>query len=274
MLSTTRLRLSLPRVGFIGYGNMARAIASGLSKSGKMTELGVRDPRLPDAEDVCKLAPDVLIAESTQRLVTECPVIVLAIKPQIMEDVLPTVQFTPNTLVVSVVAGWSIERLTETCKGNPRIVRCMPNLPAKVGLAASAVAGGPTTTRKDIDLVTEIMNTCGVTVEVAENLFDAVTGVSGSGASFTAVFIEALADGGVLMGLPRDTALKLAAQTVMGTGALAASGIHPALLKDQVCSPGGTSIHGVSELEKLGLRTAVVQAVGAADSRSKELSKL
>lgn len=175
-------------------------------------------------------------------------------------------------LVISIVAGLSIPALEAAAGAAARVVRVMPNTPALIRQGAAAFAMGSTATDADAALVTGIFSAVGRVAQVKESLLDAVTGLSGSGPAYVYLVIEAMADGGVLMGLPRDLALQLAAQTVAGAaGMVLQSGTHPAILKDHVTSPGGTTIAGLEQLEAMGVRSALIGAVRAATERSQEL---
>jgi pyrroline-5-carboxylate reductase len=179
----------------------------------------------------------------------------------------------PWHLIISIVAGVSLEVL-EGSLPNSRVIRVMPNTPTLVGAGMAALAPGSGVTPDDLTLALDMFGSVGQAVVVEERLMDAVTGLSGSGPAFVAVFIEALADGGVKMGLPRPLALTLAIQTVRGTARLChQEQLHPAVLKDLVTSPGGTTIAGLHALESSGFRGAVMDAVTAAAARSKELGK-
>jgi len=181
---------------------------------------------------------------------------------------------TPDKLVISIVAGVPAARISEGLGGHARVVRAMPNTPAIVGEAATALASGRAATQEDLTVADELFRSVGLVVHVAEGLMDAVTGLSGSGPAFVFIAIEALSDAGVRAGLPRDIATKLATQTIVGAGKLALeTGEHPARLKDMVTSPGGTTIAGVAALEREGYRNALMCAVEAATARSRELGK-
>jgi pyrroline-5-carboxylate reductase len=208
------------------------------------------------------------------RVAAQSEILVLAVKPQQMAGALTELRphIAPGKLVVSVAAGVRLAQLAEGLADGVRLVRVMPNAPALVGCGASAYSLGPGAAPADAERVKKIIAGVGVTFEVDEKLLDAVTGLSGSGPAFVCVVIEALSDGGVRMGLPRAVATALAVQTVRGTAEmLAASGDHPAALKDRVASPGGTTIAGLAALETHGLRGALIAAVEAATRRSVEL---
>lgn len=201
-------------------------------------------------------------------------VIVVAVKPDVVVTVckdIVSVEQTAGALIISVAAGVTIETLELNLPGR-RVVRVMPNTACTVGQSASGFALGNLSTDEDREIVKSIFGSCGIAHEMKEFLLNAVTGLSGSGPAYVFQFIEALADGGVRVGLPRDVALQLAAQTVKGAAEMVlASGTHPGELKDRVCSPGGTTIAGVDELERGGFRSATIQAVKAATKRSMQL---
>ena len=262
------------RLGIIGGGVMAEAILSRLlaKQVYQAQEILVSDPQearqkfLQDTYQVAVTSDNFLVAES--------PVLLLAIKPQALETVLQDLTDLPSTpLVLSILAGTTLDRLQKGFPHSP-IIRVMPNTPATVGAGVTALAPGEGVTKENLALAQNIFASVGQVVEVPESLMDAVTGLSGSGPAFVAMMVEALADGGVAAGLPRPIASQLALQTVLGTSQLLAeTGLHPAQLKDRVTSPGGTTIAGVAELEKGGLRSALIQAVLAAYRRSLELGK-
>lgn len=200
--------------------------------------------------------------------------VVLAVKPQVLPAVLAEISgaLKPSTLVISIAAGVTLNRLEQGLAGHKKLVRAMPNTPALVGEGATAVARGRGVSDSEFEAALRLFAVTGSVVAVEERLMDAVTGLSGSGPAFAFVAIEALSDAGVRVGLPRDVATKLAAQTLLGAAKLLLeTGEHPGKLKDMVTSPGGTSIAGVAALEREGLRNALIAAVEAATARSKEL---
>lgn len=205
-------------------------------------------------------------------------VLLLAIKPQVFTEVASEMatnsELPENQLIISVLAGTSLSQL-EWAFPERAIIRAMPNTPATIGEGMTAIARGIHASDANVDLAKNIFKSVGKVVEVSENLIDAVTGVSGSGPAYVAITIEAMADGGVAAGLPRETAYQLALQTVLGTAQfLSSSGMHPAELKDRVASPGGTTIAAIASLEKNGFRSALIQAVVAAAERSRQLGNL
>lgn len=265
------------RFGFIGAGRMATALAKGLvdRSLAAPSQLVASDPSSHAAEQFQHVtggravADNLLVADQA-----EC--LFLAVKPQQMGDVLGQLRGKLNRrhLVVSIAAGVPLSTISEVLGAGPRLVRVMPNTPCLIGQGASAFCLGPGANGDDAQLVGRLLEAVGLALEVPEKLLDAVTGLSGSGPAFVYLMIEALSDGGVRMGLPRDVALALAAQTVRGAAELVLlSGQHPAVLKDQVASPGGTTIAGLQVLEGGAVRGALMAAVEAATRRSAELGK-
>lgn len=217
------------------------------------------------------------ITDSNLEVARRSEVLILAVKPQSMRDVLDELRpaVTDAHLVVSVAAGVTIDSIDEGLGRRGRLVRVMPNTPALVGEGASAYALGPRTLAADEAVVKGCLESVGRAVRVPESLLDAVTGLSGSGPAFVYVMIEALGDGGVRAGLPRDVAALLAVQTVLGAAmTVRETGLHPGVLKDQVASPGGTTIAGLHELERGGVRGSLMDAVAAAARRAAELAEL
>ena len=265
------------RFGFIGAGRMATALARGLISS------EFAPPENVVACDVIEAARDQFSKEtgattraSASEVFRDASVVILAVKPQQMGDVYRDAKghATPEHLIVSVAAGVDLQALAGGFGKGLRLIRVMPNTPCLLGAGASAFAIGGTATPADAAIVEQMLATVGMAVAVPEKLLDAVTGLSGSGPAYVYQFIEALSDGGVRMGLPRDIATRLAAQTVLGSARMVLeTGQHPGLLKDAVASPGGTTIAGLHELERGGLRGCVMNAVEAATLRSKELGQ-
>jgi pyrroline-5-carboxylate reductase len=265
------------RVGFIGAGKMATALARGLCQA------GFTIPQRIIASDLYDSARESFSAQSGGRAVesnaeaaADSDIVVLAVKPQQFRDVLEELRdkLGPQHLVISIAAGIPLATMAATLGQARRLVRVMPNTPCLVGASASAFCLGGAATRDDARMVADLLSAVGLAFELPEHQLDAVTGLSGSGPAFICLVIEALADGGVKMGLPRDVALKLAAQTVLGTARMVLeTGQHPASLKDAVASPAGTTIAGLHELERGALRGALINAVEAATLRSRELGK-
>jgi pyrroline-5-carboxylate reductase len=273
-----RSELANKRIGFLGGGAMAQALASGLVASGVATEaVAASDPDRARREAL-KTAPGIETFETNADLVARSDLVVLAVKPGLVEAVLEEVVAVNRDgalapLWVSIAAGVPLARLERALPEGARIVRAMPNTPALVGSGATAYAANRASSPEDRAATAALFEGVGLAWEAPhEGLLDAVTGLSGSGPAYVLVFLEALGDAGVRMGLPRDAAYQLAFQTVLGTARLALeTGRHPAALKDQVTSPGGTTIAGLERLEAGGLRAAVYAAVQAATERSREL---
>lgn len=214
---------------------------------------------------------------NNQTVVAEADVLLLAIKPQVFQSVVdaltPSAEKSSQQLVISILAGVPIQKLEAAFPGQP-VIRAMPNTPATIGAGMTAIAPGHHTDANHLQTAQQIFAAVGEVVEVPESLMDAVTGLSGSGPGYVAVMIEALIDGGVAAGLPRAIATKLAIQTVRGTAELLQTNeLHPAVLKDRVTSPGGTTIAGIAQLEQAGFRSALIEAVRAAYRRSQELGQ-
>jgi pyrroline-5-carboxylate reductase len=263
------------RFGFVGAGKMATALARGFVQGGLTAgdRITTHDPAMSAVKEFTE-ACNGRIAGSNKAVADAADVIFLAVKPQQMQAVMSELKDNAGgKLVVSVAAGVPLAAMAQGL-GNARCVRVMPNTPCLIGRGASAFAMGPTATSADADLMTQLLSSVGRAFRLDEKLLDAVTGLSGSGPAFVFVIIEALADGGVRAGLPRDVALGLAAQTVMGAAAMVVkTGIHPAVLKDEVASPGGTTIAGLQALEAGAVRGDIIAAVEAATRRCIELGK-
>ncbi|MBF2077397.1 MAG: pyrroline-5-carboxylate reductase [Synechococcales cyanobacterium T60_A2020_003] len=263
------------KLGIIGGGVMGEALLSRLLFKGTYapTDVFVSDPSA-DRRETLASQYQVHVSEQNQSVVDAADVLLLAIKPQLFDVVIQAlVRQNPQQLVLSILAGVPLARL-ESAFPNYPVIRAMPNTPATVGAGMTAIAGGTHTQPTHLDLAMQVFGAVGEVVEVPERLMDAVTGLSGSGPAYVALMVEALADGGVAAGLPRAIAQQLALQTVLGTAELLkASNLHPAELKDRVTSPGGTTIAGVSHLERQGFRSALIEAVRAAAMRSQELGR-
>ena len=264
------------RWGFIGAGKMASALIRGMLNQGVATSRSIcaSDPVSAIRSSLAG-ETEISVFETNAEVVERSDVLVLAVKPQSMKGVLQKVcpLLAERHLVISVAAGITLEVMAEELGAGRRLIRVMPNTPALVGAGASAYAMGPGTTPEDESIIRSCLDAVGRTVAVPESLLDAVTGLSGSGPAFVYLMIEALSDGGVRVGLPRDVATTLAAQTVLGGARMVLeTGLHPGVLKDQVTSPGGTTIAGLHALEAGGLRGTLIDAVRAATARSAELA--
>lgn len=267
------------KVGFIGAGQMATALAQGFIRAGLCGPDNVvaSDPS-PGAAEHFTRATGCRADLSNAEVAANSDVVFLAVKPQSMITALREVerQLDGKKLAISIAAGVRLAQIQERLRvpGGARLVRVMPNTPCLVGESASGYCLGPNATADDGRLVAQLLNSVGRAFAVDESLLDAVTGLSGSGPAFVYTIIEALSDGGVRVGLPRDVATALAAQTVKGAAEMVlATNEHPGVLKDQVTSPGGTTIAGLQALEAGGIRAALIAAVQAATVRSLELGK-
>lgn len=264
-------------IGFLGAGQMALALARGWLGAGLLDRSRSRASD-PAAEARARFheTTGIAVAPDNQAVVSECGLLVVAVKPQtiaaLLDEVRPGVG--EHHLIVSIAAGTPLTRLAAGLGANRRLVRVMPNTPCLVGASATGLAAGPATRPEDLALVERLFNAVGKAFVLPEHLLDAVTGLSGSGPAFVYVMIEALSDGGVRMGLPREVATALAAQTVLGAATMVLeTRQHPGVLKDAVASPGGTTMAGLHALERGGLRAALMDAVEAATRRSAELGK-
>lgn len=265
------------RVAFVGAGRMATALAKGFLNAGlvRADQLVASDPFEAARHEFARIT-SARTVESNAEAVQGSQVVLLAVKPQQMPDVLDALRgkLAADQLVISIAAGVPLSAISKHLGDGPRLVRVMPNTPCLVGSGASAFCLGSGATPADGELVARLLSAVGRAVQVPEKLLDAVTGLSGSGPAFVYVMIEALSDGGVNMGLPRDVATTLAAQTVLGAAQMVlTTNQHPGVLKDQVASPGGTTIAGLQALEEHGLRAALMAAVEAATLRSIELGQ-
>ncbi|MCI0703542.1 MAG: pyrroline-5-carboxylate reductase [Planctomycetia bacterium] len=264
-------------VGFLGAGQMATALASAWAKAGLLDVARCRaaDP-YPEARAKFEATTGVQTVASNAAVAALCDVLVLAVKPQVVPDVLTELKpaLDPRHFVISIAAGVTLDTLASGL-GTERLARVMPNTPCLVGASGTGYATrNKRPNNTDIDLVGKLFGAVGTAHHLPEHSLDAVTGLSGSGPAFVYVFIEALADGGVKCGLPRPVALSLAAQTVLGAGKMVLeTGQHPGALKDAVASPGGTTIAGLHALERAAFRAAAMDAVEAATKRAQELGR-
>ena len=263
------------RVAFLGAGNMGEALIKGLTHAGLVPagSITASDPRSEHLAEIARRYGIRAVADNAE-LVKSADVIILAVKPQIMSAVLKEVSSAVDEgkLLISIAAGVATKKLREQLGRPVRLIRVMPNTPALVLEGVTAIARAEGLEPGDLEAAQELFAAVGKVVVLEEGAMDAVTGLSGSGPAYVAMTIEALADGGVKMGLDRAIAMTLAAQTVLGSARLVLdTGVHPGQLKDMVSSPGGTTIAGIAALEDGGLRRAFIQAVERATLRSREL---
>ncbi|MDA7901494.1 pyrroline-5-carboxylate reductase [Mariniblastus sp.] len=262
-------------IGFIGAGQMAKALAVGIAQPADQTiNFFISDPCDDACASFAQLVGEphsITRVEGNQQLAESSELIFLAVKPQYLHDAIEDVEFEHDPLICSIVAGVrsiELQRLT----GSRRIIRMMPNRPCLIGMGACGMTADPEVSPSDRQTLKTMLEPMAVVVEVSEAILDSVTGLSGSGPAFVFTFIESLIDGAVLTGMPRATARQLAIQTVLGSAKmLLETGDHPAILRDSVASPGGTTIEGIKALEENSFRDAVISAVQAATERSREL---
>ena len=268
----------MAKVGFIGGGQMAEAIIRGGLSAGIFTKAEVIVSEPSEVRRTLlseKYGVEVLF--DNLRLVEECETVIVAVKPQVVPQVLSEIREKVRErrpLLISIAAGVTLSAMSRFLGEDTRLVRVMPNTPALVLAGVSAICKGPGASEEDLGTAERIFSALGKVVRLPENLFDAVTGLSGSGPAYVFAFIEALVDGGVKEGLPREIAETLAVETVLGAAKLMKeTGRNPYALKAMVTSPGGTTMAGLTALANRGFHGAVMEAVSAATQRSKELGK-
>lgn len=264
----------MAKIGLIGMGNMGKAILKGLLKEMQPEDMVFTAAHRETMEKV-KKETNVPFASSNAACAGEVKYLILAVKPQYFDPVFDEIRGTVrhDQVIVSLAPGASIEDLTARLGGNVRVVRAMPNTPAMLGEGMTGLAFGKQEyTEEERQMICRIFQCCGRVELVEERLMDAVGCVSGCSPAYVYMFIEALADSGVKYGLPRKTAYAMAAQTVLGSAKMVLeTGKHPGQLKDEVCSPGGTTIAGVSALEEHGLRNAVIKAGDACYEKTQKM---
>lgn len=273
MLADRQLRL-----GFVGAGRMATALARGCLQAGLVAEGGLlaSDPSESARSRFDSQLPTAKVFANSNPVLAEAEVVVLAIKPQVVPEVLAEIHefVEPRHLVISIAAGITLQRLMSGLPSGTRAIRVMPNTPCLIGQGASCFSRGEFATREDVETVRQMLASVGDVHETPEQQLDAVTGLSGSGPAFVYEVIEALSRGGTAMGLPPELALCLAAQTVSGAAKMVQeTGASPAELRDQVTSPGGTTLAGLESLQRDDAVAAFARAVEAATRRSIELGR-
>jgi len=270
-------RLVCMKIGFIGAGNMAEALMKGIISAGLATKEDIIAGEIfVERKEYIGRTLGVKTTNDNVEVVKHAHIVVLAIKPQQMNMVLDELKpyLTADHLLISIAAGIRIGAIESKLNTGVRVIRVMPNNSCLVMASASAFSLGKFAKPEDKDIVTRILQSVGIAFPVEEKLLDAVTGLSGSGPAYVYLVIEAMADGGVLAGLPRDVSQKLAAQTVLGAAkTVLETNAHPGALKDMVASPAGTTIEGLKVLEKAAVRGAFIEAVEAGAKRSKELGE-
>ena len=262
-------------IGLIGCGKMGSALTLGAIEAGVFPAEDVRAfDTYPAA--IQSLGYGITGATSLAEIISQSDVLLLCVKPYDVAGVLKSVReqgrAPQDLLILSIAAGVTLQSMEDAVAGTARVIRVMPNTPALIGKGAAAFSTGSLATGSDEKFAEKLLSAVGTVCKGKEPLLDAVTGTSGSGPAYVYTFIEALADGALLEGIPREQALQLAAQTVLGAAAMVTeSGTHPALLRDQVTSPGGTTIAGLAALEEGAFRSDVIKAVKAATRRAREL---
>lgn len=265
----------MSKFGFIGVGNMGSALAFALSKS--TDDIAVSDLNKEKVADICEKIGAT--ASTNEHIAEKSKYIILAVKPQFMAQALDGIsdilrERTDDFVLVSIAAGLSIAKIQDMAKGEYKVIRVMPNTPALLGEGMLLYTAFESVTEGESDEFLQAMRFAGVWDKIPENLIDAGSAISGCGPAFVYIFAQALADGAVECGLPRDKALKYAVQTLKGSAEMIEkTGKHPELLKDEVCSPGGTTIAGVKALEDGGFRACAMNAVEKAYKKTLELGK-
>jgi pyrroline-5-carboxylate reductase len=264
------------KIAVLGCGKMGTILLQGFMKEGLVNK-GEAVATVQHEEHRRELArelPGVTVSTDNRAAVSGAPVVLLAVKPQALPQVLEEISavLAPETLLISIAASTTTEYIQQRVKGNVHVVRAMPNTPAMVGAAMTALCAGATARKHHLEMAKNLFESVGRAVIVDEKHMDAITALSGSGPAFTFVILESLAEAGVKVGLPREMATMLAAQTLFGSAKLALeTGHHPALLKDAVTTPAGCTIEGLIELEKGGLRVTLMNAVIKTTIRAREL---
>lgn len=266
------------KIGFIGSGAMGEALLNGIFKANvvKNTALFCSDINT-DRLDYLQKKYKIKTVQSNKDLVSSVDIVIMAVKPYLMGEILKEIggDFKQSQLLISIAAGVTVAFIESYLPQDIPVIRVMPNTPSLIGMGASALARGTAAKVKDAQVAENILSAVGKVVTVTENQIDAVTGLSGSGPAYIYLLLEALIDAGVLVGLPRDIASTLAVQTVIGSAQMVAeTGEAPAVLKEKVTTPGGTTIAGLYQLEEGKLRATIMNAVIEATRRSKELGKL
>lgn len=263
------------KIGFIGAGNMSSAIIKGIisSKLIKKEDIFASDKFLSTLQKV-KINYGINITEDNTKVVEECDIVFLAVKPQFYSEVIKEISpfVKETTTIITIAPGQTLKKLEENFGKDIKIVRTMPNTPAMVCEGMTAVCANEKVAKNELEYICKLLNSIGKAEVVAEYMMDAVVGVSGSSPAYVYMFIEALADGAVMEGMPRDLAYKFAAQAVLGSAKMVLeTGIHPGQLKDMVCSPGGTTIEAVSILEKNGMRSSIIEAIRGCVAKAKKM---
>ena len=265
-------------IGMIGTGNMGSAILRGVVDAGyiRATMITAYDASAKRMRELEEDIPGIHTAQDCREVAENADLIIIAVKPIYVQDVINEIKMDLNgKAVVSIAAGWTVDMLSRALSGTgATYLRVMPNTPALVGEGMTALCDDSTFSKEDFEYAKGIFDSVGKTRILPERLFDGVVAISGSSPAYVYMMIEAMADAGVREGLPRVHAYEMAAQSVLGSALMVlSSGTHPAALKDAVCSPGGTTIEAVEELERKGFRAAIMDAMKACADKSREMSK-
>lgn len=263
------------KIGFIGLGNMAKAVIGGMLKQGIVAPQDIIGSAKTQATlDAVEKAFGIRTAADNRQTAVEADVLILAVKPVFFPEIIEEIResVTEDKLIISIAAGKTMAWIKDAFGRPVRLIRCMPNTPALVGEGCTAVCADGAVKQEETAFCIRLMESFGKAIAIPERLMDAAGAVGGSAPAYVFMFIEALADGGVAAGMPRKQAYEFAAQAVLGSAKLVLeSGLHPGELKDMVCSPGGTTIEGVRVLEDKGMRSAVMEAIGACVEKSGKL---
>lgn len=268
----------MKQIGFVGAGNMGSAILRGALGDGYLTpgQVVVCDKSRRRMSELSQEQPGVTFCESAEELAEQCDIILLAVKPNVLSAVVNSMRrMLEGKAIISIAAGWSMEKLRRVTEGTgATLLRVMPNTPALVSEGMTAICEETTFSEEDLAFARGLFESIGRTVTLPERLFDGVTALSGSSPAYIYMLIEAMADAGGREGIPRSTAYEMAAQSVLGSALMVLqSGEHPGSLKDAVCSPGGTTIDAVAELERAGFRSAVMSAMRVCADKSRKMSQ-
>ena len=263
------------KIGFIGLGNMASAMIAGMLEKGiARPEDMIGSDKFKAAREAAAKRFEIRVTEDNKEVAKAADILILAVKPQMLSEVTAEIpdSIKDDTLVISIIAGRTLGQLSEALGKPVKIVRCMPNTPAMVGEGCSAYCVGKLVTKEEEAKAKAIFDSYGTSFLLAESMMDNFGALAGSGPAFVFMFLEAMADGAVLNGMPRQMAYEIAAQTLLGSAKLAKeTGKHPGELKDMVCSPGGTTICGIRTLEEKGMRAALINALNSCVEKSQKL---
>ncbi len=263
------------QIGFIGLGNMAKAIIGGMLKQNIVTqEEIIGTAKTETTMEKMRKEFGIRTVGSNKETAAEADVLILAVKPIFFPEVIQEIrdEIGEDKLIISIAAGKTMEWIEKEFKKPVKLIRCMPNTPALVGEGCTAVCVNSSVKSEDEEFCLKLMGSFGKAISIPERLMDAAGAVSGSSPAYVFMFIEAMADAAVAAGMPRKQAYEFASQAVLGSAKMVLeTGIHPGELKDMVCSPGGTTIEGVRVLEEKGMRSAVTEALSACVEKSKKL---